>query len=202
MKPGDDGGWLPSMDLLLFRRKIKQHASSNAASASTASGTPTPSPIFSRLVKPASLEAGATGSVVGFKVADELAAEDADVEMVVSEDDDNDDDDDDDDGDDDDDDEVAGVVESSEEDPEEDTRLVASLEALPEDAVGVGVVLKPSDADIAEDCTALVDNDSGTDESTFEVVSVGNAVGDAVTSVGNASLAGGAAVAGPNSCMK
>lgn len=175
------------MDLLLFRRKTKQHASSNAARASTASGTPTPSPIFSRLVRPASLEAGATGSAVGFRVADELAGEDADVETVVSEDDDG---------------EVAGVVESSEEDPEEDTRLVVSLEALPEDAVGVGVVLKLSDPDIAEDCTALVDNDSSTDESTFEVVSVGNAVGNAVTSVGNASLAGGAAVAGPNSCMK
>jgi len=178
------------MDLLLFRRKIKQHASSNAAIASTASGTPTPSPIFSRLVRPASLEAGATGSAVGFKVADELAEEDADVDTVVSEDDDNDDD------------EVASVVESSEEVPEEDTKLEVSLEALLEDAVGVEIVLKLSDPDIAEDGTALVDNDSKIDESTLEAVSEGNAVGDTVTSVGNASLAGGAAVAGPNSCMK
>jgi len=190
MKPGDDGGWLPSMDLLRFRRKIKQHASSNAASVSTANGTPTPSPIFSRLVRPASLEAGATGSAVGFKVADELAEENADVETVDSE-------DDDDDGD-----EVATVVEDSEEDPEEDLTLVVSLEALLEYAVGVEIVLKLSDPDIAEDGTALVDNDSNLDESTFEAVSEGNAVGDAVTSVGSASLAGGAAVAGPNSCMK
>jgi len=189
MKPGDDGGWLPSMDLLRFRRTIKQHASSNATSASTASGTPTPSPIFSRLVRPASLEAGATGSAVGFKVADELAEEDADVETVDSEDDDDDDD------------EVASVVEA-EEDPEEDITLVVSLEALLEDAIGVEIVLKLSDPDIAEDGTALVDNDSNIDESIFEAVPVGNAVGDAVTSVGNASLAGGAAVAGPNSCMK
>jgi len=178
------------MDRLLFRRKIKQHASSNAAIASTASGTPTPSPIFSRLVRPASLEAGATGSAVGFKVADGLAGEDADVEIVESEDDDDDSD------------EVASVVEDSEEDLVEDTTLVVSLEALLEDAVGVEIVLKLSDPDIAEDGTALVDNDSNIDESTFEAVSEGNAVGDAVTSVGNASLAGGAAVAGPNSCMK
>ncbi|KAI4957061.1 hypothetical protein J4E86_005533 [Alternaria arbusti] len=178
------------MDLLRFRRKIKQHASSNAANVSTANGTPTPSPIFSRLVRPASLEAGATGSAVGFKVADELAEEDADVDTVVSEDNDNDDE------------EVASVVESSEEVPEEDTKLEVSLKALLEDAVGVEIVLKLSDPDIAEDGTALVDNDLDIDESTFEAVSEGNAVGDAVTSVGNASLAGGAAVAGPNSCMK
>jgi hypothetical protein len=173
------------MDLLLFLRRTKQHTSSNAAMTITASGTPTPMPIFSRLVRPASVDAGATGSAVELEVADELAAEDTGVERVVS----------------DCDDELAGAVEDSGEGPEEDARLDVSLTLL-EDAVNVGVVLKLCDSDITEDAAALVDNDSSIDESIDEAVSDGNPVGDTVTSVGNASLAGGAAVAGPNSCIK
>jgi hypothetical protein len=168
------------MDLLLFLRRTKQHTSSNAAIAITASGTPTPMPIFSRLVRPASVDAGATGSAVELEVADELAGEDTGVEEAVS----------------DCNDELAGTVEDSEEDPEEDGRLDVEV------AVDVGVILRLEDSDIAEDTAALVDNDSSTDESIDEAVSDGKPVGDAVTSVGNASLAGGAAVAGPNSCIK
>jgi hypothetical protein len=146
------------------------------------SGTPTPSPIFSRLVRPESLDAGAIGSAVELEVADELDGEDVDVEKVVADDD------------------VAGVVEDAEEDPEEDGKLDVSLEAL--DAVDVGIVLRLSDTDVIEDGDSLVDSDPSTEEAVSEAVSVGSAVTDAVTSVGNASLAGGAAVAGPNSCMK
>lgn len=162
------------MDLLLLLRMIKQHPNNIAAIASTASGTPTPSPIFSRLVRPESLDAGAIGSVVELGVAEELDGDD----------------------------EVEKIVEDAEEDSEDDARLDVSLERLVEDGVGVGVVLKPSDPDVVEESTALVDSVSSTDESVFEAGPVGTSVADAVTSVGNASLAGGAAVAGPNSCMK
>jgi hypothetical protein len=181
MNPGDDGGSLPSIDLFLFLRRIRQHTSNNAAIASTASGIPTPIPIFSRLVRPDSLDAGATGSVVELGVAEALEGEDADANRVVA-----------------DEEEVASVVDDAEADPEEDAKLDVSLEAILEETVGVGIVLKLSDPDIAEDSVA----DSNTEEPVFEAVSVGRPVTDAVTSVGNASLAGGAAVAGPNSCMK
>jgi hypothetical protein len=54
-----------------------------------------------------------------------------------------------------------------------------------------------------EESAALVDGDSEADESVFDVlVSVGCCVADTVTSVGMASLTGGAAVAGPNSSIK
>jgi hypothetical protein len=159
---------------------MRQHTSNNAAIASTASGTPTPIPIFSRLVRPDSLDAGATGSVVELGVAEALEGEDADVDKVVS------------------DEEAAGVVDDVEVDPEEDAKLDVSLETILEETVGVGIALRLSDPDIAKDSVA----DSNTEEPVFEAVSVGRPVSDAVTSVGNASLAGGAAVAGPNSCMK
>ena len=67
----------------------------------------------------------------------------------------------------------------------EEIKLDVSVDELL-DAVGVDVVTC-SDPD-NDDCKALV--------------SVGNPVTDAVTPVGNVPLAGGAAVAGPNSCMK
>lgn len=172
------------MDRLLFLRRMKQHPSKIAATASTASGTPTPSPIFSRLVRPESLDAGAIGSAVELGVADELDHED-EVENVVAEDV-----------------KVAGVVEDAGEDSEEDAKLDVWLKRLLEDAVDVGIMIKLSDCDIVEDSAALVDSDSSADEYGFEAVSVGRAVTDAVTSVGIASLAGGAAVAGPNSWIK
>ncbi|KAG9185878.1 hypothetical protein G6011_07209 [Alternaria panax] len=167
------------MDLLLFLRKIKQHPSKSAANTSTASGTPTPSPIFSLLVSPESLDAGAIGSAVELGVADELDGEYFDVEKVVA------------------DDEAASVAK----DTEEEAELDVSLEMVLGDAVGVGVALTLSEPDIVEESAAVVDSDSSADESVFKAP-VGSVVTDAVTSVGNASLAGGAAVVGPNSCMK
>ena len=62
MKPGDEGGSLPSMDLLFLRRIKRQHASKSAAIATSANGTPIPIPSFSRLDRPESAGAGASGS--------------------------------------------------------------------------------------------------------------------------------------------
>jgi hypothetical protein len=172
------------MDLLLFLRRTKQHPNKSAAIATAPSGTPTPSPIFARLDRPESLDAGAIGSMVELGVAEELDGDD-ELEKLVTEDE-----------------EVAGVVEDTEEDSVEGAKLDISLERLLEDAVSVGVVLKLSDPDVVEESAAPVDSDSSADESVFEAVPVGSVVTDAVTSVGNASLAGGAAVAGPNSSIK
>jgi len=170
MNPGDEGGWLPSIALLLFRRSKKQQPNKSAAIASNASGTPTPIPIFSRLVRPESVDSGATGSAVAVEVevADELSeleAEDIDVERLLAD---------------------EGTVDIKVEEPEEDAELNVSVDELL-DAVGVDVEIV-SDPDDIDDCNTLV--------------SVGNPVTDAVTPVGNVPLAGGAAVAGPNSCMK
>lgn len=168
MNPGDEGGWLPSIALLLFRRSRKQQPNKSAAIASNASGTPTPIPIFSRLVNPESLDSGATGSAVAVEVADELSeleADDIDVERLLA-------------------DETA--VNIKVEEPEKDAKLDVSVDELL-DAVGVDAETC-SDPDDIEDCNTLV--------------SVDDPVTDAVTPVGNVPLAGGAAVAGPNSCMK
>jgi len=78
------------------------------------------------------------------------------------------------------------LVDIKVEEPEEDAKLDVSIDELLDD-VGVDFVTC-SDPDDLDDCNTLV--------------SVGSPVTDAVTPVGNVSLAGGAAVAGPNSCMK
>lgn len=168
MNPGDEGGWLPSIALFLFRRSRKQQPNKSAAMASNASGTPTPIPIFLRLVRPESLDSGAMGSAVAVEVADELeepGVEDIDVERLLAD---------------------GTTVDTKVEESEEDTKLDVSVDELL-DAVGVDAEIV-SDLDDIDDCNTLV--------------SVGNPVTDGVTPVGNVPLAGGAAVAGPNSCMK
>jgi hypothetical protein len=174
MKPGDEGGSLPSTCLLRRRRRKKQHANKSAAIASTASGTPIPIPSFSRLDRPESLESGATGSAVALELSDAFELEE-DIDEDVEED-------------------------------ADDAELEISPDKLLEDAVGVETRLELSDPDSVDDSEALVDNESKTEESVFEawdkLVSVGCSVTDAVTSVGSAPLAGGAAVAGPNSAIK
>ena len=103
---------------------------------------------------------------------------------------------------------VARVVEdmSDDADDELDAELEVSLERLLNDAADEDIVLKLSDAVIVEDSAALVDTESEADESVFEacdtLVTDGCGVADAVTSVGRASVTGGAAVAGPNSEIK
>jgi hypothetical protein len=183
MKPGDEGGSLPSTCLLRRRRRKKQHANKIAAIASTASGTPIPIPSFSRLVRPESLEAGASGSAVALELSGALELE----EDIDSEE----------------------VDEDADEDGDEDAddaELEISLDKLLEDAVGVETGLELSDSDSVDDSEALVDNEFKIEESVFEawdkLVSLGCSVTDAVTSVGSAPLAGGAAVAGPNSAIK
>lgn len=67
MNPGEDGGWEPST-CLLRRRRRKQHANRRAATLRRANGTPTPSPIFWRLLSPESLDSASTGSAVALEV--------------------------------------------------------------------------------------------------------------------------------------
>lgn len=63
MKPGEEGGWLPSICLFRRRRTRKQQPKRRAAPASRPRGTPRPMPIFWLRVRPDWLGAGATGSV-------------------------------------------------------------------------------------------------------------------------------------------
>lgn len=165
---------MPSTLLLRRRRMKKQHPSKSAAIASSASGTPIPIPSFSRRVRPESLESGATGSPVALELSNGAEAEARASEV--------------------------------EDDADEDAELETSLVKLLEDAVDVGLALKLSDPDSVEDSDALVESEFKADKSVFDVcdklVSVGCSVTDAVTSVGSAPLAGGAAVAGPNSSIK
>lgn len=72
MKPGDEGGSLP-FTCFLFRRRYKmQHANSSATKASSAKGTPTPSPIFWVLLSPGSSKAGASRFAVALGKGVEL----------------------------------------------------------------------------------------------------------------------------------
>jgi hypothetical protein len=176
MKPGDEGGSLPSIDLFFLRRMKRQHANSIAAIAISASGTPIPIPSFSRLDKPESAGTGASGSADAVEYGDRVLVDCPEAEESV-----------------------ANVVEDAAEDADdkvkEDAELEVSLKRLLDDAVG---------AEIASDSGCV--DDSEADVSVFEacdtLVSEGRCVADAVTSVGMASLTGGAAVAGPNSCIK
>lgn len=161
-----------------------QHPNMQAARARAASGTPMPMPIFALRVRPEELDAGATGSddalgvvlevVLGVALEVGLGVEEAnvDVEKVV-----------------------ADEVVSS----DDDSRNV-DLKVWLDDAVGV-ILLELSDTD-TDDC------DSRTEDAVLDAcemlvgVVVGLPVTDAVTSVGNGPVAGGAAVAGPNSLIK
>jgi hypothetical protein len=184
MKPGDEGGSLPLMDLL-FLRRMRQHASKSAAIATSANGTPIPIPSFSRLDRPESARAGASGSADAVEYGDRVLVDALEAEELV-----------------------ARVVEdvTDDADGELDPKLEVSLERLLDDTVPEENVLKLSDPDSVEDSAALVDTDSEADESVLEacdaLVSDGCCVADAVTSLGRASVTGGAAVAGPNSEIK
>ena len=81
---------------------------------------------------------------------------------------------------------AEGLVDSKVEESKREAKLDVSVDELLE-ALGVDVVTC-SEPDDKDDCNALV--------------SVGSPVTDAVTPVGNVRLAGGAAVAGPNFCIK
>lgn len=176
MKPGDEGGWLPSMCFLRFRRRRKQHPNKSAAMARTANGTPTPIPIFSPLVRPDSLDAGATGSAEalgvadGVEIGDEFGAEERNVESVLA----------------------VEEIDDAGDDSDEDVELNVSLDTLLDDAVGVDVIPELSDPS----------NDDPVFEACDRLVTDGSPVTDAVISVCTASVSGGAAVAGPNSSIK
>lgn len=87
MKPGDEGGWEPSICFLFRRRKRKQHPKSTAAAPMSAKGTPRPIPIFCFFDRP-SLSAAGAGSAVELDVELELAfvdkveAEDAELRAL------------------------------------------------------------------------------------------------------------------------
>jgi hypothetical protein len=84
MKPGDDGGSVPSSCLLLRRRRRKQQPNSSAAMPRRPNGTPTPMPIFWDRVKPVLLKGGASGSVDALELGVRLALEVFDREVVVA----------------------------------------------------------------------------------------------------------------------
>lgn len=175
MNPGDDGGWLPSRCLLLLRRKKKQHPNRIAAIPSRAKGTPTPIPIFWRLVSPVVLKAGAAVPGVLLEVGAELAVEDLDsigvrdlLEDLVAEtpfDDDT---------------ELKVVVIESVTDPDSDDEYAALLDIEPE-----------ADSSVCDGCHQSVSvgcSVAVTDTSLFQSLVEGVAVGHAVS--------------GPNSLMR